>query len=87
MPTLEWDELKAFPTLCTGQAADLKLDDGSARVWVSRCGLADGETMPVQAERLTDGRWENIEPEIGRSMTVHCFGYSVRLYKRMFSRV
>lgn len=36
-------ELEAMPTLCVGQAADLKVDDGNIRVWLSRCDVASGE--------------------------------------------
>jgi len=54
-------ELKKLPTLATGQAADLKIDTGTMRVWLSRCGPEDGETQPIQFERLINGRWEELE--------------------------
>ena len=60
MPALTYFELEAMPTLAQGQAADLKIDTGTMRVWVSRCGLRDGETHPVQVERLMDGKWVDI---------------------------
>lgn len=47
------------PTLCVGQADNLKIDNGQTRVWLCRCGVADG--MPyenqVTVERLQNGRW------------------------------
>lgn len=58
--TLDPDELEALPTLAVGQTADLKVDTGTVRVWLSRCGPEDGETEPVQVERLVDGRWEEV---------------------------
>lgn len=64
MPQITTEELEHMPTLAQGQAADLKIDTtftgGAMRVWVSRCGIYDGETQPVQVERLVDGRWEDI---------------------------
>lgn len=36
-------ELEAMPTLCVGQAGNLKVDDGNIRVWLSRCDVASGE--------------------------------------------
>lgn len=52
-------ELQRLPTLSTGQADDLKIDDEETRVWLSRCTVADGEPYnnKVTIERLTDGRW------------------------------
>ncbi len=63
MPMLTYFELEAMPTLSVGQAANLKIDTGTMRVWLSRCGLRDNETMPVQVERLIDGCWKDITPE------------------------
>jgi hypothetical protein len=51
------NQLERMPTLCVGQAADLKVDTGTVRVWLSRCGPEDGETQPIQTERLIAGRW------------------------------
>ena len=55
-------ELRALPTLCVAQADNLKIDTGSLRVWLCRCGVADG--MPydeqITIERLIDGRWIRI---------------------------
>jgi hypothetical protein len=66
MPLIEMHELEAMPTLSVGQAADLKIDTttsgGVMRVWLSRCGIADGETQPVRVERWDEenARWEDI---------------------------
>lgn len=53
------EELRKLPTLCTGQADSLKIDNGKTRVWLCRCGVADG--MPydnaVTVETLQNGRW------------------------------
>ena len=61
-------DLKDMPTLHVGQYADLKIDTGTTRVWVSRVRLHDGETQPVQVEKLRNGRWEDVtENPDGRS--------------------
>lgn len=60
MPMITYLELEQLPTLAVGQAANLKIDTGTMRVWVSRCGTRDGEQYPVQVERLIDGRWVDI---------------------------
>ncbi len=52
--------LESLPTLATGQADNLKIDDGNGvRVWLSRCTVADGEPYDnkVTHERLENGRW------------------------------
>lgn len=56
-------ELEPLPTLAQGQADDLKLDNGEFRVWLSRCGTADGAKHDngVTVERLVDGRWIVVE--------------------------
>jgi hypothetical protein len=54
-------ELKALPVLCVGQADDLRFEDDGVRVWLSRCGVEDGEPYAnkVTVETLRrDGRWE-----------------------------
>jgi hypothetical protein len=56
-------DLEDLPTLATGQAADLKIDTGTVRVWLSRCGPKDGETRPVQVEILRNGRWIDADEE------------------------
>lgn len=54
------EELNALPTLSVSQADSLKVDTGKIRVWISRCGIADGEPYDnkVTIERLVNGRWE-----------------------------
>ena len=56
--------LDSLPTLCTGQAADLKIEDKThgSQVWLSRITAADGgSTNPVEVE-ITDGhRWGDVE--------------------------
>ena len=63
MPRYTAADLKDLPTLAQGQADNLKLDDGETRVWLCRCGVADG--MPynnqITIERLVDGRWITVE--------------------------
>jgi hypothetical protein len=52
-------ELQDLPTLCIGHSQNLKIETPTVRVWLSRCGIADG--MPydnqVEVEQLIDGRW------------------------------
>jgi len=52
--------LRSLPTLCTGQADDLKVETSTMRVWISRCTVEDGEPFDdkVTVERLRNGRWE-----------------------------
>ena len=52
--------LEDMPTIHSGQYADLKIDTGTKRVWLSRMTAADGETQPVQIERLIDGCWVDV---------------------------
>ena len=51
--------LESLTTICTGHADDLKIDNSDTRVWLSRCGVEDGEPYPnkVTVERLFDGEW------------------------------
>lgn len=60
---IAYDDLADRPTLTQSQADDLKIDTGTTRYWVSRCGVKDG--MPFahtcSVERLVDGRWELID--------------------------
>lgn len=51
-------ELESMPTLSTGQAEDLKHDDGEHRWWLDRVGHESGATHRVAVEELVDGRWE-----------------------------
>lgn len=56
------DELEALPTLSQGQADDLKIDTGGTRIWLSRCGVEDGEPCnnKVTIEELQRGRWVEV---------------------------
>lgn len=53
------DLLDAMATIEIAQASDLKISHPDIRVWVSRCGLADGEPYErtVYLETLISGRW------------------------------
>lgn len=51
-------ELKKMPTLSTGQAEDLKHDDGEHRWWLDRVGPDSGATHRVAVEELVQGRWK-----------------------------
>jgi hypothetical protein len=58
--------LKRLPTLATGQAEDLKVETEAnglpARIWLSRCGVADGAPWEhtVSAEVCYDGQWTEV---------------------------
>lgn len=56
-------DLEDMPTLSVGQADDLKIDEGKRRVWLCRCGIADG--MPynnqITIERYIDNKWQTVE--------------------------
>jgi len=52
-----YDELLAMPTLHSGHFANLKVDTGKIRIWVSRMTMEDGEIDPVQVERFEGGCW------------------------------
>lgn len=53
------DLLDALPTIEIAQASDLKISHSNVRVWVSRCGLPDGEPYErtVYLETLISGMW------------------------------
>ena len=53
-------ELSAMPTLAIGQVDDLKIDTGTVRVWLSRCGPEDGEPYrdKVTVEFLWGDGWD-----------------------------
>jgi hypothetical protein len=59
------EELEGLPDLCIGQADTLKVDDDDGiRVWLCRCGVADG--MPydnqVTVEEINNnGRWLTVD--------------------------
>jgi hypothetical protein len=52
-------ELNALPTLCVGQADDLKVETANMRVWLSRCTVEDGEPFNnrVSIESNVNDRW------------------------------
>lgn len=56
-------ELEAMPTITVGQADDLKLETGNIRIWLSRCGVADGE--PYENKVTVESRgfysWRTVE--------------------------
>jgi len=54
MNTYEASDIEHLPTLCQGQADDLKIDTGKLRVWLSR---VDGS---VSIEKRVNGRWEMV---------------------------
>lgn len=53
--------LRRKKILAVGQADDLRFDNGSTRLWLSRCGTEDGEPY---ADKVTvetfrsNGKWE-----------------------------
>lgn len=59
---LKAEALRKLPTLATGQAASLKIEDGPWRVWLSRCDVADGEPYKnkVEIEHYDGERWEEV---------------------------
>jgi hypothetical protein len=66
------ESLRALPTLSVGQADNLKFDEGGYRIWLCRCGVADGMPYDNQTtiERFeeTAGRWVDaytFEPKPG----------------------
>jgi hypothetical protein len=63
MPRYTADELRSLPTLSVAQADNLKIDTGTERVWLSRCGVEDGEPYDdkITVERLRGGRWVTVE--------------------------
>ena len=52
-------------TLCVSQADDLKAEGDGVRVWLSRCGVEDGEPYPnkITIERYNEdgGGWYEAE--------------------------
>ena len=53
------EQLQTMKTISTGQADDLKYDNGKERHWLSRCTVEDGEPYnnKVTVEHLVDGKW------------------------------
>jgi hypothetical protein len=63
MSDTKWaDKLETMPTRATGQAHDLKYDDGRIRVWLARTGIEDGEPFErtVYVEKLDEGSWVDV---------------------------
>lgn len=58
-------ELDKLPTLAVGQADDLKIETADRRIWLSRCGVEDGEPYPnkvsVEEYNAVTNRWETVE--------------------------
>ena len=56
------EELEGMDVLCQGQADDLLIDTGDCRIWLSRCGIEDGEPCDnkVTIEELQRGRWVEV---------------------------
>ena len=56
-------ELERMPTLCVGQADDLKVEEDGVRVWLSRCSVEDGEPYDnkVTVEKWVNLRWTVVE--------------------------
>ena len=54
--------LENLPTICEGQTDDLKVESDRVRIWLSRCGVEDGEPFnnAVTVECLIDGQWADI---------------------------
>jgi len=51
-------ELERMPTLCVGQADDLKYEEDGVRVWLSRCDVEDGEPY---GDKVTVEKWVNLQ--------------------------
>lgn len=71
-----YDELERMPTLHSGHFANLKVDTGTLRIWVSRMTIADGELDPIQVERLENGVW--IDRTRGPGAVYVCQGQGMR---------
>ena len=57
------NDLDQMDTLAVGQADDLKIDENGKRVWLCRCGVADGMAYDNQItiERYLNNRWVTVE--------------------------
>ncbi len=55
-------ELEEMEVLIQGQADDCLIDTPSMRLWLSRCGVEDGEPCDnkVTIEELRRGRWVEV---------------------------
>ena len=56
-------ELQDRETISAGQTDNLKIDTGTVRVWLSRCGVEDGNIKDnlITIERLINGSWEIVD--------------------------
>lgn len=56
-------ELRDLPTLTVGQADDLKIDNGTERIWLSRAGVEDGAPYDNQifVETFDGERWNVVD--------------------------
>ena len=52
-------ELESMETLCVGQADDLKVEEDGKRIWLCRCGIADGMDYDnmVSVEEYINNSW------------------------------
>jgi hypothetical protein len=60
---LRWaDLLERLPVLEADKECDLRVDNGQVRVWLSRCGTADGEPFErtVYVESNIGGHWVDV---------------------------
>lgn len=61
MNTYRAAELRELPTLCVGQADDLKIEEPGHRVWLSRCTVDDGEPVnnkvTIERQEPSNGKW------------------------------
>ena len=57
-----YKQLSELPTIEVGQFDNLKLETSDTRVWLSRCGIADGlkYNYPITVERLINGVWTTV---------------------------
>lgn len=51
-------DLENLGTLSSSQSCDLKIDTGTTRVWLSRCGVEDGEPYP---NKITIEHYDRID--------------------------
>jgi hypothetical protein len=56
--------LESLPTLGDSHFDDLKIEHFPYRVWLSRCGVADGEPYPhkvtIEKCNVASGTWRNL---------------------------
>jgi len=69
--------LQDFPTIHQGHFANLKIDTGQIRVWLSRMTIADGEVEPVIIEKLVGGVWVPFHGDVMllKNGTVYCVSW------------